>query len=1078
MGRLRFSASAADPGARIWPRDSSLQHPCHLRAVYSTKIPPTTDVAPPSHIHRVPTRAYSYLDGRRHDTHHDSATARPRPHARAHPTTDDDPRPTPLQIALSLICTDADVSNYTYTHISTLNSGTPTMATAQVARTGQTPRRRDPPRPSATKRAAPTEAAAPEQAVKKRKLSEPYVRSSQYILRKHKGKPASMTIHLHPSHFRFENQDGSFAYDSPMRFVLEHIQTSTVPHEILEELLSAKVQFYDGCLIVEVHNHRGAAGKKQSPRDKNADKEKFSMHNYNEHITPSPYAPYPSKAQAAAEAQQQEKANNTTPERPKGKEKDGPSVTTVVLHPTEQTKHAEIMILARTPISELRNKKKPGESTTPGASDATGQQSAPLTPGGSTSAQSEKMCMDQNELYSFQADTLVTTEPPLYLEPARDGDEAQAVLSLLENPLHCGKPPSPRERKRTTAEVAADDAQAAEAERRMLIMDERIKPSARTANGASTSDNQSAAASLGFSRFKTIEMVRQNHEKAEREKKEEEARLAVEKRQFEEQAATQQKLLQQKQRESMIYQKQQQAQQQRQMAAQQQADMLRQQQMQAQQAQQQAQQQQQQANMMQNHGHPGQNNMMQNQQANFQHPQIAGVQGSPIPRQQSQTPMMQSSPMVQQGGFPMVSQASNTGAGSPARPASATRQHPGVAMARNASQQAPGSRNHTPQMVNTPSMAQAMPGRQLSQTPRLQPGSPDVGTSQTPNGMMMQGGGQMNQNLTPAQIAMLTTQRELNAGQGMPNGQMPAGNPASMTPEHILFAQQMAKLQQAFQHFQRQWQEQSSIGNIEHAQKMKDQALQLQRKMHQMKASMAQRQQMAGNASSPGVNMQQQTPQMGHAHPGHQQQNQQQMQQMQQMQAMQAMQQQQQQQQQGNMQDMNGMSAQQQQQNQVQAREQFALRHQQGQLQLNALFKQHNGQVPPHIIAALPPWLKQMLHQQQQKQQQVRAQAQARMQSGQHQQQQMQPQQGGGVVGNEQYVAHLQRMQNQLGMQMGQPQQQQTPGGSMNMAMNMNNMQQFGNQQQQQQQQGQDPLNAPFAAMANALQRGGGPGMQ
>lgn len=352
------------------------------------------------------------------------------------------------------------------------------------------------------------------------------------------------------------------------------------------------------------------------------------MHNYNEHITPSPYAPYPSKAQAAAEAQALEKANDTAPERPKGKEKDGPPVTTLVLHPTEQARHAETMILARTPISELRNKKKPGDSTP----DTTAQPSAPLTPGGSTGAQSEKMALDQSELYSFQADQLVTTEPPLYLEPAKDAEEAQAVLNMLENPLHSGKPPSPRERKRTTAEVAADDAQAAEAERRMLIMDERIKPSARTATGTATSDNQSAAASLGFSRFKTIEMVRQNHEKAEREKKEEEARLAVEKRQFEEQAATQQKLLQQKQRESMIYQKQQQAQQQRQMAAQQQADMLRQQQMQAQQAQQQAQQQQQQqqANMMQNHGHPNQNNLMQNQQANFQHPQIAGVQGSPI----------------------------------------------------------------------------------------------------------------------------------------------------------------------------------------------------------------------------------------------------------------------------------------------------------------------------------------------------------------------------------------------------------------------------------------------------------------
>lgn len=927
------------------------------------------------------------------------------------------------------------------------------MATAQVARPAQAPRRRDAPRPSSTKRSAPDDA-APEQTAKKRRLSEPYVRDSQYILRKHKGKPPSMTIHLHPSHFRFENQDGSFAYDSPMRFVLQHLQRGTVPHEILGDLLSAKVQFYDGCLIVEVHNHRGAGGKKLGPRDKSADKEKFSMHNYNEHITPSPYAPFPSKAQAAAEAQALEKANDTTPERPKNKEKEGTRISTVVLHPTEQTKHEEVMILARTPMSEIRNKKNTGDSAATGASD--NASSAPLTPGGSGNAKSEKMAMDQSELYSFQADQLVTTEPPLYLEPAKDAAEAQAILDLLANPLHSGKPPSPRERKRTTAEVAADDAQAAEAERRMLIMDERIKPAARTAAGAATSDNQSAAASLGFSRFKTIEMVRQNHEKAEREKKEEEARAAVEKRQFEEQAAQQQKMLQvQRQREQL--QKQQQQQQQRQLAAQQQAELMRQQQLQQQQ------QQQQQNNMMQNHGHPTQNNLMQNQQGNFQHPQVAAAQGSPIPRQQSNTPMMQSSPMVQQGGFPMVSQPSNTGAGSPPRPASAQMQHSGVAMARNVSQQAPGSRNHTPQMTNTPSMAQAIPGRQVSQTPRMmQPGSPDIGMTQnTPNNMMMmQNAGQMGQNFTPEQMAMIQTQRALHGGQGMNNGQNLGGNAASMTPEHIQFAQQMAKLTQMFQQFQRQWQEHQSMGNLEAAAKMKEQAFAVQRRMAHMKNAMAQRQ-MSGNAGSPGMNMQQQTPQMGHSHPGfQQQQGHQQMQQMPQ---------------QGNMQDSNGMTVQQQQQQQL-AQQQFAARQQQAQQQLAALMKQHGGNPPQQVIAGLPPYLKQMLQQQTQKQQQARvqAQAQARMQQGHPQQQQ----QNGGGVGNEQYVQHLQRMQNQLGMQMNQPHQQQTPGGGMGMPMGMNNMQQFGGQQQQQQGQGQnDPLNAHFAAMANTLQRGG-QGMQ
>lgn len=385
-------------------------------------------------------------------------------------------------------------------------------------------------------------------------------------------------------------------------------------------------------------------------------------------------------------------------------------------------------------------------------------------------------------------------------------------------------------------------------------------------------------------------------------------------------------------------------------------------------------------------------------------------------------------------------------------------------MARNVSQQAPGSRNLTPQMTNTPSMAQAIPGRQPSQTPRMmQPGSPDIGMQNTPNGMMMQGGGQVGQNFTPEQMAMLQTQRALQTNQGMANGQNLGGNNAnaSMTPEHIQYAHQMAKFQQMFNHYQRQYQEQHQAGNIENAAKSKEQAMAVQRRMAQMKAAMAQRQQMGGNAGSPGMNMQQQTPQMGHSHPGFQQQ--QQHQQMQQMP------------QQGNMPDPNGMTVQQQQQ-QALAQQQFAARNQHAQAQLTALMQKHGGQPPPQVVANLPPYLRQMLQQQNQKQQQARAQAQAqaRMQQGQHQQQQ---QNSGGGVGNEQYVQHLQRMQNQLGMQMGQPQQQQTPGGGMGMPMGMNNMQQFGGQQQQQGQGQNDPLNAHFAAMANTLQRGG-QGMQ
>lgn len=70
-----------------------------------------------------------------------------------------------------------------------------------------------------------------------------------YIMRKFKKAPPSVVLHLHPTHFRFDQQDGSFSYNSPMRFLLEHIKNATVPHDIVEELLINGVKFYEGIFI-------------------------------------------------------------------------------------------------------------------------------------------------------------------------------------------------------------------------------------------------------------------------------------------------------------------------------------------------------------------------------------------------------------------------------------------------------------------------------------------------------------------------------------------------------------------------------------------------------------------------------------------------------------------------------------------------------------------------------------------------------------------------------------------------------------------------------------------------------------
>ena len=201
---------------------------------------------------------------------------------------------------------------------------------------------------------------ATENANKKRKLDEPYVRTKDHILRKFNGRPPSLTIHLHQTHFKFEGQDGSFAYDSEMKFILEHVRRGTMPHQMMQELLENSAQFYDGCLIVEVHNHRAKEGKDKGRHDSAADEDtvKFSMHNYNEHVTPSPNVPYPSKARTGDTPEKNERSSIEMPAPERPKEKEGPKIFTTVLFPTPLSQHHEINILANTPASEVRNKKR------------------------------------------------------------------------------------------------------------------------------------------------------------------------------------------------------------------------------------------------------------------------------------------------------------------------------------------------------------------------------------------------------------------------------------------------------------------------------------------------------------------------------------------------------------------------------------------------------------------------------------------------------------------------------------------------------------------------------------------------
>ena len=300
------------------------------------------------------------------------------------------------------------------------------MATATTAKPGHAMRR---PRPTLSARLgtrANTHGTGSDTPVKT--MAEPLVRSSDYILRKFRASPPSLTIHLHATFFRFDQQDGSFPYDSPMKFILHHLRKQTIPHEMVQDLLDNHVAFYDGCLIVNIVNHKSSVAKTTTPGNlsvTSADHNlPFSMHNYHDHITPSPFGPYPKKPSDRPTSSTKSRSESVKQhDGSKDQPHTGPRTSTIVLHPTDLSRHHELMYLAN---------------------------------------QSNKtaLTIDEKDYYQFEANMLVSSEPPLLLDPAKSPQEAEMALRLLQHPLHSEPPPSPRSRKRTHAEMAQDDAQA------------------------------------------------------------------------------------------------------------------------------------------------------------------------------------------------------------------------------------------------------------------------------------------------------------------------------------------------------------------------------------------------------------------------------------------------------------------------------------------------------------------------------------------------------------------------------------------------------------------------------------------
>lgn len=646
----------------------------------------------------------------------------------------------------------------------------------------------------------------------------PYVKTQPYILKKYRNKQPSLIIHLHPTHFRFDQQDGSFSYNSPMKFMLEHLKSQTVPHDMIEELQGAGVKFYEGCLIVQVQDHKSTSAPSNSSTSTNINKPDtnvpFSIHNYNQHLTPSPYVPHP-------QVDEEPKTNRVATAAPSAetsvsKDKQaskGPNIFTVVLFPTPLSLQEEVFIQANTP--DLRNGRKqsvqvprtPASATIP----PTPMSAVPPTPSATIPPnKKQKMMISGQEIHEFESRAITTTAPPLFLDNVDNIEDAHTVLENLTDPRHQQSHPAPKTRKRTVAELAADEAIAAQEQAFMLIMDERHNVSGPAAK-TGTTDGEAGTATFEprFETWQAIKNIKAEHkERAEREaevKAHRDAQTAMTKQRMEQQAREHREDAIRRGRET----------EQQQALEIQRQNLLKEKQLRdAATAQRMHENQQRQAlansqNQL-NHGHP------------VPHGSSQAQHSSPVVR--NMTPNLNSSPLV--GNVPVNLNTSSQGnASSPARPPSAMQHvHPGpggVAMGPQRSRQPP-SRTTTPLMNGTPAMPHATPVVGHA-TPRINQGSPPMTANHVANAMPNQGMNGHQQYTQQMNEIMLRQQQQrrqndLNAQyqqrmqNGSPNPQMsPDGRPSAQSLHHL--AQQN---QQYMVTLQRQQQAQMQNGNIGH----------------------------------------------------------------------------------------------------------------------------------------------------------------------------------------------------------------------------------------------------------------------
>lgn len=100
-----------------------------------------------------------------------------------------------------------------------------------------------------------------------------FAETTESILAKYASEPPSLELHIHPTHYRFGNQDGVLPKNSPtMKQFFEYMYHEAIPPAATEIFRDSGVRFYEGCIIIKIIDHRnaGSGNEQQTERSSSA----------------------------------------------------------------------------------------------------------------------------------------------------------------------------------------------------------------------------------------------------------------------------------------------------------------------------------------------------------------------------------------------------------------------------------------------------------------------------------------------------------------------------------------------------------------------------------------------------------------------------------------------------------------------------------------------------------------------------------------------------------------------------------------------------------------------------------------